>query len=186
MHALSSVQPSHTHFSGLMNRIATPSASSSGLLTGLAVSTVFMVPVKVFTAYKAYDWQGFTSNDKRLLLTQEIARQATSTALWMSSLAASWGLSGQLVGPKQHLARFLSANLMASIVDSVARPFITAVATKHLLAWQGKSPQHFEQITKQKPLSKLQTPPHWASAQGQLSSLQSQYESQTPRVQYVV
>ena len=158
----------------ITSSVLTRSVQNKGMLAGLMVSTGLLVPLKIFSTYKAYDWQNFKGPEKRLLLTQEVARQASSTALWMSSLAASWGISGQLVGTNQPWARFLSANLIASFVDSIGRPFITAVITKHLMHWQTQAPQA---LSSQKPVGKFSTPPNWGGLPLQ--------QPQQPRIQYV-
>ena len=111
------------------------------LATGLGLGSI---PLKLYSFNKAFELNGFSPNDKKLLMTQEWARQLVSSGLWIGSLVASWGLSKRLFPQQKALFHLLSANAMSSVVDIVARPFATAKLTHWFMGNQPITPAKTE------------------------------------------
>lgn len=122
--------------SAAMQQTASRFLSINTPLTLAAGLSLVTVPAKLFTFNKAFDYNQFNAEDKKLLMTQEWARQIVSSGLWMGSLVASWGVSRQLFPKQQALFHLLSANAISTLVDVGLRPFATAKLTRVFMGQQ--------------------------------------------------
>ena len=102
----------------------------NALIIGLNLG---MTVLKTFMHGKAYQAEGFSPSDQRLLYVQEWTRQSISTVLWLVSLVASAVVTRKLFPKHGELQQVLITNLISSVPDALVRPFLTAKISKLFL-----------------------------------------------------
>lgn len=101
-----------------------PKVQETGKTVLLGVVSAILKPLVFNEAYK-HERKAFSPEERRLLFTQEVIRQAVSTTLWLGGMMASWALSKRFfkVGEFAHMTNAL---IGSSVLDVFVRPFLTA------------------------------------------------------------
>lgn len=108
-------------------------AQKKGYHTAIPLS-LGLTALKVVMHSKAYQQEGFSKDDQRLLFTQEMVRQVVSTGFWLMSLCFAYEAIVEKRFPKRNpMEKVLIANVLSQIPDTFVRPFLTAKLSKTLL-----------------------------------------------------
>ena len=95
--------------------------------------------IKTLVHGKAYEHEGFSEKDRRLLFVQEAVRQSVSTGLWLGSLCASMAITKRAFPKLSPMNYALVSNLISTMPDAFVRPFLTAKLSKHFLGIHSQS-----------------------------------------------
>jgi hypothetical protein len=109
------------------------SASPTSVTAGVVGLNIAMTGLKTVMAGKAYQMEGYSSHDQKLLFVQEAVRQSVSTGLWLGSLMGSMVLTRRMFPGMGVMNTALTSNLLSMVPDTFVRPFLTAKLSKLFL-----------------------------------------------------
>ncbi len=93
-----------------------------------------MTGLKVLMHGKAYQSEGYSQQDQKLLYVQEAVRQTISTVLWLGTLCFSYEYIVKKAFPKlSNMGQVLMSNLISQVPDTFVRPILTAKLSKAFL-----------------------------------------------------
>lgn len=101
---------------------------------------LYLVPICAVFAYlkvimhgRAYEFQGFSEKERRLLYTQEAVRQGINQALWLVTFCTSHKVLEKLLPKWKGVKLLVASCVLSSIPDTFLRPKMTAWLSKKIL-----------------------------------------------------
>jgi len=107
-----------------------PQGQKTTALFGVNLATTVL---KVLVFDKAYQAEGYSDRDRKLLVHTEWIRQLVSAGLWLGASMSGLMMSQRLLPKANAMEHLLIGNLVAQLADTVIRPVMTAKLAKYFV-----------------------------------------------------